>query len=92
MRAFQPSDQHMQRSCGRAESGMFEELKESQCGWRVVNEGKQVQITLHQVLGELLKIVPFVPRWKGWKQGSNSSSLQKLPLAAVWRVKQIPPW
>lgn len=61
-------------SCGRVESVILEELKESQYGWRIVREGEQVWTTLHQFLGDLLKIVHFVPTLKGFKQGSNISS------------------
>lgn len=62
----------MQMSCGKMENSMFEKLKECQCGWRVVSEGKQVRPTLRRSYGTN-KDCSFCPKIKGfwageWKQ------------------------
>lgn len=60
-------DRHMQRSCGRGEGGMFEELKESWGGWKVAGElGEQVQTTLSSGLRGPVKECSFCPKTEGF--------------------------
>lgn len=51
-------------------------------------EGEQVWTTLHWLLGDLLTVVQFVPRLKGFNRGATSAALQKLRLSAVWKMNQ----